>query len=119
MVFPLILIRSVFLHTRLENHKSAQQFPDQVEEYLKTEIHHGAILGPDLLIRSVSLHTTLENHKSAQQFPDQVEEYLKTEIHHGAILGPFKDPPFKIHVSPRMTRPKHDSNKCRTILDLS
>ena len=69
--------------------------------------------------RSVSLHTTLENHKSAQQFPDQVQEYVETEIHHGAILGPFKDPPFKIHVSPLMTRPKHDSNKRRTILDLS
>ena len=69
--------------------------------------------------RSVSLHTTLENHKSAQQFPDQVQEYLDTEISHGAILGPFKDPPVKIHVSPLMTRPKHNSCKRRTILDLS
>ena len=69
--------------------------------------------------RSLPLNTTLENHKSALQYSNQVQEYLETEIRHGAILGPFRDLPFKIHVSPLMTRPKQDSNKCRTILDLS
>ena len=44
---------------------------------------------------------------------------MDTEISHGAILGPFKDLPFKIHTSPLMTRPKQDSCKRRTILDLS
>ena len=44
--FPLDFDRSVTLHTTVENHKSAQQFPDQVQDYLNTEISHGAILGP-------------------------------------------------------------------------
>ena len=69
--------------------------------------------------RSHLLNTTVGNHKSAQQFPEQVQEYLDTEISHGAILGPFKDLPFKIHISPLMTRPKQDSCKCSTILDLN
>ena len=65
--------------------------------------------------RSRPLNTTVGNHKLAQQFP----EYLDTEISHGAILSPFKGLAFKIHTSPLMTRPKHDSCKHRTILDLS
>ena len=69
--------------------------------------------------RSRPLNTTIGNHKSAQQFPGQVQGYLDKKISHGAILGPFKDLPFKIHTSPLMTRPKQDSGKCRTILDLS
>ena len=61
------------------------------------------------------LHSTLENHDSAHQ----VQEYLDTEISHVAILGPFKEPPFKMHMSPLMTHSKQNSTKRRTILDLS
>ena len=61
--------------------------------------------------RPFNLNTTLENHSSACQHPEQVHQYLHTEIGHGAILGPCKNPPFKIHVSPLMTRPKQDADK--------
>ena len=61
----------------------------------------------------------MDNHTSANDHVTDVEKYLSTEIQHRALLGPFSEPPFPIHVSPLMTRPKSDSAKRRTIVDLS
>ena len=41
------------------------------------------------------------------------------KIKYGAIYGPFKDLPFPVHISPLVTRPKQNSNKRRTIMDLN
>ena len=50
--------------------------------------------------------STLENHTSATQFESHIENYIAEEIQHGAIHGPFSELPFKVHVSPLMTREK-------------
>ena len=70
---------------------------------------------PDIL----PLQSVTENHKSALQFPSEIQKYIDEELQHGAILGPFVQYPFPTHVSPLMTRSKQNSNKRRTIMDLS
>ena len=50
---------------------------------------------------------------------DQVRNYLKEELSHGGVIGPFDRLPPAFHISPLMTRDKQDSNKKRTIMDLS
>ena len=69
--------------------------------------------------RMYPLQSTMDNHTSANDHVTAVEKYLSTELQHGALLGPFSEPPFPINVSPLMTRPKSDSAKRRTIVDLS
>ena len=45
--FPLTLDYENFSYnTNVENHPSATQFPDAVNDYLKTDISHNAIVGP-------------------------------------------------------------------------
>ena len=61
----------------------------------------------------------MDNHTSANDHVTEVEKYLHTELQYKALLGPFSEPPFPIHVSPLMTRPKSDSAKRRTIADFS
>ena len=43
----------------------------------------------------------------------------KEELSHKAIIGPFEELPGSFHISPLMTRDKQDSDKKRTIMDLS
>ena len=50
---------------------------------------------------------------------NQVRNYIKEELSHGAIIGPFDGRPHSFHISPLMTRDKQDSDKKRTIMDLS
>ena len=69
--------------------------------------------------KNSSLQSVTENHKSALQFPSEIQKYIDEELQHGAILGPFSQYPFATHVSPLMTRSKQNSNKRRTIMDLS
>ena len=38
---------------------------------------------------------------------------------YGALYGPYESVPFKVHISPLMTREKHNCDKRRTIVDLS
>ena len=66
-----------------------------------------------------TLSPLYENHTSANQYRDQIDEYLAEELSHGAIYGPFKQLPFPVHISPLMTRPKQNTDKRRTIMDLS
>ena len=62
-----------------------------------------------------------QGHKSALQFPQHVVNYLNDEKGEKAISAIICPPPFgqSSHVSPFITRPKHDTNKCRVIVDLS
>ena len=69
--------------------------------------------------RKINLQSVQENHKSALDFPQEIDKYIETEIKHGALLGPFQSLPISSHISPLMTRAKQNSEKCRTIIDLS
>ena len=44
---------------------------------------------------------------------------MEEELQHEAIIGPFDEVPCSLHISPLMTREKQDSDKKRTIMDLS
>ena len=51
-------------------------------------------------------------------FPDHVDKYIQEELKFGAMIGPF-ELPIKVHISPFMTRDKHDSDTRHTIMNLS
>ena len=69
--------------------------------------------------RTCSLQSVDSNHKSADIHMDQVRSYIQEELAHKAIIGPFQNLPPSFHISPLMTRDKQDSEKKRTIMDLS
>ena len=69
--------------------------------------------------RNTRLVSTLENHASAREFASHVDEYIKEELHHGAFLGSFDSPPFDLHISPFMAKPKSVCDLRRAIVDLS
>ena len=61
----------------------------------------------------------LNNHSSALKSLVNVQAYLKKEMSLGAMVGPFQKAPFEpwTRSNPMLTRPKHDSNELRVILD--
>ena len=69
--------------------------------------------------RNCKLQSVDSNHKSAEVHMDQVRSYIKEELSQAALIGPFDRLPPSFHTSPLMTRDKQDSNKKRTIMDLS
>ena len=69
--------------------------------------------------RKVILQSMEENHKSALHFPQEIDKYIETEIKHETLLGPFQSLPIDSYISPLMTRSKQNSEKRRTIMDLS
>ena len=85
-----------------------QQLPDLIEFGFPLDFNRTCVLGQ-----------TLDNHTLANEYPDQVHKYIQEKISHEAMLGSFDVPPFKLHVSPFMTREKVGSNTRRTIIDLS
>ena len=85
-----------------------QQLPDLLE--------YGFPLDFD---RNCQLQSVYSNHKSADIHLDQVKNYIQEELSHKAITGPFQYFPLSFHISPLMTRDKQDSDKKRTIMDLS
>ena len=69
--------------------------------------------------RNSPLTPTYDNHTSALADIEHVKQYVEEELQHGAIIGPFETVPCTLHLSPLMTRAKQDSDKKRTIMDLS
>ena len=69
--------------------------------------------------RNSPLTSTYDNHTSAITDIQHVRQYVKEELQHEAIIGPFDTVPCTLHLSPLMTRAKQDSDKKRTIMDLS
>ena len=69
--------------------------------------------------RDSILMSTEQNHTSALQNLQHVQAYIEEELSFNAMLGPFDHKPIPLHVSPLMVRDKQDSNKKRTIMDLS
>ena len=85
-----------------------QQLPDLLE--------YGFPLDFD---RKCPLQRVDSNHKSADIYLNHVKDYVQEELSHKAIIGPFDQLPLTFHISPLMTRDKQDSDKKRTIMDLS
>ena len=73
---------------------------------------------PLVFDRSRQSQSTLINYVSAQIYPNHVDKYIQGEICFQAMVGSDSQP-FKIHISPFMTREKLDSDSRRTIMDLS
>ena len=69
--------------------------------------------------RGGTLQSTDKNHLSALQNTTYVEQYIMEELSYGAIHGPYQEKPFPMHISPLMVRDKLNSDKKRTIMDLS
>lgn len=65
--------------------------------------------------------TTNSDHPSALQHMSHVRKFIQAELDVDAIIGPFHQHPFApwFRPSPIMTRPKHESDDRRIILDLS
>ena len=85
-----------------------QQLPDLLE--------YGFPLDFD---RNCQLQRVDSNHKSADIHLNHVKAYVQEQLSHKAIIGPFEELPGSFHISPLMTRDKQDSDKKRTIMDLS
>ena len=62
-----------------------------------------------------------KNHSSALQYPEAIQSFIDTEVAAKAVIVPFNTPCFipSPKISPLMTRPKHDSQERRVIMDLS
>lgn len=71
--------------------------------------------GPAIPVRPVI------NHPSAVNFHSHVLRYIETELELGALVGPFDRPPFDpwCNIAPLMSRPKHNTDDRRIIVDLS
>ena len=69
--------------------------------------------------RNSNLVSTYLNHTSAIEHEQHIDQYIAEELKYGALYGPFEDTPIPVHVSPLMTRAKQNSDKRRTIVDLS
>ena len=113
---PNFLKARIPVATQLNPEKWYFHLRDYWDRQLPDLIKYGFPLDFD---RSKPLQPTYDNHASAIQYIDCVEQYINEELQYGAIYGPFKDLPFPVHVSPLMTRPKQNSDKRRTIMDLS
>ena len=89
---------------------------DYWDQQLPDLINYGFPLDFD---RKFKLHPTYQNHTLATQYVEHIDQYLSEELKYGAIYDPFKQLPFPVHISPLMTRPKQNTDKRRTIIELS
>ena len=56
--FPLDFDRSVTLSHKLDNHKTAIDFPEHVEFYLKEKLQHDTLVGPFRELPLPNLHVS-------------------------------------------------------------
>ena len=85
-----------------------QQLPDLIQYGFPLDFNRNS--------NHVSTHV---NHTSAIEHEQHIDQYIAEELKYGALYGPFEDTPIPVHVSPLMTRAKQNSDKRRTIVDLS
>ena len=104
------------VHTNLKVHNWRKYLVNYFDQQLPDLIAFGFPLSFD---RNLNLVSENRNHPSAVQFIDHVDSYIKEELSYKAIIGPFDNQPFKMHVSPFMTREKAGSDTRRTIIDMS
>ena len=62
-----------------------------------------------------------KNHADTAEYQKWIDRFINTEITHNALLGLFTEPPFQswAQMSPIMTRPKKNTDKCHIIVGLS
>ena len=113
---PNFLSCRIIIQGQLKSDKWQYYLQDYWDKQLVDLITYGFPLD---FVREVILQSVKENHKSALDFPQGIDKYINTEIEHGALLGPFQSLPIDSHISPLMTRSKQNSEKRRTIIDLS
>ena len=97
---------------------------DKWEHYLKGYwdqqivdlLHYGFPLDFD---RNSPLLSTQNNHTLALTDIEHVRRYMEEELQYEVIIGPFDIIPCPLHISLLMTRARQDSDKKRTIMDLS
>ena len=104
----------------VNSHLNINRWQYHLKEYWDQQIvdllHYGFPLDFD---RNRLLISTHDNHTSAINDIEHVRRYVEEELQYGAIIGPFYILPCSLHTSPLMTRAKQDSDKKRTIMDLS
>ena len=113
---PNFLKSRIPVPTQLDPQRWYLHLQDYWDKQLPDLINYGFPLDFD---RNSILQPTYQNHTSATQHKDQIEKYITEELNYGAIYGPFQQLPFPVHISPLMTRPKQNTDKRRTIMDLS
>ena len=113
---PNFLKSRIPVPTQLNPQRWYFHLQDYWDKQLPDLINYGFPLDFD---RNSILQPTYQNHTSAIQHKDQIEKYIIEELNYGAIYGPFQQLPFPVHISPLMTRPKQNTDKRRTIMDLS
>ena len=113
---PNFLKSRIPVPTQLNPERWYFHLQDYWDQQLPDLINYGFPLDFD---RKFKLHPTYHNYTSATQYVEHIDQYLSEELKYGAIYGPFKQLPFPVHISPLMTRPKQNTDKRRTIMDLS
>ena len=104
------------VNSHLKIHNWTHFLKDYWDQQIVDLLHYGFPLDFN---RTSPLTPTHDNHKSAITDVEHVRRFVKEELHHQAIMGPFDTVPYNFHLSPLMTRAKQDSDKKRTIMDLS
>ena len=113
---PNFLKCRITFQTQLRPKVWAQKLKDYWDQQLPDLIAFGFPLDFD---RANRLTPTLENHASAKEHIQHIDQYIKEELTYGALYGPYESVPFQVHISPLMTSEKQNSDKRRTIVDLS
>ena len=113
---PNFLNSRIPVPTQLNPERWYFHLQDYWDKQLPDLINYGFPLDFD---RNSILQPTYQNHTSATQHMDQIEKYITEEVNYRAIYGPFQQLPFPVHISPLMTCPKQNTDKRRTIMDLS
>ena len=104
------------VNSHLKIHNWTHLLKDYWDQQIVDLLHYGFPLDFNRISPLTSTH---DNHKSAITDIDHVRRFIKEELQHEVIIGPFDTVPYNLHLSPLMTRAKQDSDKKRTIMDLS
>ena len=104
------------VNSHLKIHNWTHFLKDYWDQQIVDLLHYGFPLD---LNRTSPLTPTHDNHKFAITDVEHVRRFVKEELQHQAIMGSFDTVPYNFHLSPLMTRAKQDSDKKRTIMDLS
>ena len=68
--------------------------------------------------QALEYNKNVSNYQSAEQYPHDMSSYFHKELKHTAIVCPCNGPPFPVHYSPLLSRPK-PNDTCRVIVNFS
>ena len=104
------------VNSHLKIHNWTYFLRDYWDQQIVDLLHYGFPLDFN---KNSPLTSTCDNHTPAITDIEHVRQYVKEELQHEAIIGSFDTVPCTLHLSPLMTRAKQDSDKKRTVMDLS